>query len=82
MFESAEQALSESPSAAKAQKIDVSLLPPELMAVPTPPPEGHRSLRPRDDSELDQWASTRAGGALHPFTAAIQQAIVDEERRS
>jgi len=81
VFNTADLAFRASPQAVKAQKIDVDLLPVGFQAVSTPPPEGHISLRPVDDEQLADWSSAREADTPHPLTQAIQQAIVDEERR-
>ena len=71
----------------KYQVIDTSLLvsDPPLMIQNTPPPDGHYSLLPLIQEQLDAWAATRSNGsnpgAISPYTQIIQQAIVSSGKR-
>jgi RHS repeat-associated protein len=69
----------------KAQIIRTELLGADLVAVPDAPPPGHVSIRPSDMSTMPEWQATRgdvmSGGAAHPYTGQVREAIVGEVRR-
>jgi RHS repeat-associated protein len=56
-------------SGEKVQEIDVAKLGPDLEAFKTP--DGHVSIRPKDDSKLGDWASKR--GQSNDLTDQVRQ---------
>lgn len=53
-----------------------------LHAYPSPPPEGHVSLRPLDPAELDAWIASRDMPPESPWTGAVRRSIVRTVRIS
>ena len=62
----------------KVQEIDVAKLGPDLEAFKTP--DGHVSIRPKDDSKLGDWASQR--GQPNDLTDQVRQGRVGEAKRT
>ena len=77
-----------------AQTIDTAKLGPSLETVYTPPPEGHWSIRPKDDNaaceKMIAWIESRenwddpkvpAEGQTHAFTDALLAARTGSKKR-
>jgi len=45
-----------------------------------PVPEGHISLRPETQEQLEEWAASRGADGTHPMTEHVIAAIIDEVR--
>ncbi len=75
----------------KAQAIDLDLLRPPLAAIHDDPEtggvEGHVAIVPVDangqidQQRLDEWASFRETGRVHPFTQIVLDAVVEVDVR-
>jgi hypothetical protein len=65
----------------KAQVIDIVRLK-TLVAYLDDVPPGHVSIRPKDLSEIAQWAASRSSTIAHPYTKEIMDAIIDVARRA
>lgn len=67
------------PNGGKVQVIDTSRLR-CTVACPDAPPPGHVSIQPRGGGSIEDWAATRGGPEISPYTQDILGAIVDEIR--
>jgi RHS repeat-associated protein len=75
-FETLEKA---TPPGGKAQAIDTS----KLKCLGTHcTPDGHVSLRPGTQAELEEWAATKGTGTVHPYTQEVLDAVVETVRRT
>ena len=67
------------PNGGKVQVIDTTKL--QLtQAIPDAPPAGHVSVIPADGGSIAEWAATRGGDVVSPYTADIINAIVGTVR--
>lgn len=74
-FDSLEKALR---PGEKAQVIDTSKL---TSCGAHCTPDGHVSLRPGTQEELEAWAKTRGTGDVHPLTKEVKEAVVGTVKR-
>jgi hypothetical protein len=52
----------------------------DLMVYGPDGPNGHYSIRPRSQPDLDEWIASRGGGDIHPYTQELRDSLLDDFR--